>query len=1148
MNKRSFKWILGLLFCLINVFIFSNMTYAASSYVDVYYNSTLGTDTYNNLSAVTSNYDFAYGLANGSAIGLYNKNSGFPSANMLSTSGTNSLTPSIKVSGTLYSPIYNDREAKAYMIRAGKNMWDVRIANIIFKSVAGATLPLYAEQEFYLWNEKFYVKTTWNVTGTIAGIEYAELQTFLQNTYFNKYNTGSGDVTIPASGQWTAGTVYNHVTVFDNNATSHGAFSYQIINKANTESLIMQSGNYAPSIDGRLAIVQRAYDKDKHSGVTTTWYNGESRSMYTQILVSGTNSSAAGIADTAIEMDPLTTSELQVTDSLPYAGSRSLGYDNTMGAYVVQTYTPELDFYKTSSNSYTSAKIQISNDTKARKIRLKTTAAITNPAGWGPAITGGTAILTDQNMVANGIFVQVSKKWDNATGPNINYFDTYASFDMAANVSTTMWHRTSYQNWGDKVNVGLPSLDLSNYGAPWGTLWLETHVGASETMTYNPDDPVNATLADFRAQNGIRPSGVTQGPWFDNSGGWEFLQLWNGTAWIDAKRRGPGIRFKSVGPNLSQYDMTLQTKAGDPNIKVTVTSTLIPSINGSRVFYKIHYDFLSDYTFTNIKKDLTLFSMGDRRYSTPWANTMSYKNSGGAVSTVTVAHPVDGGWDLIGSPLNASKPWVSFYNAQNNNFGFVVLSFSGRFNSTTMNNLGVSMWSYADGVNTPPAGNKQTAYLVPDTSINSIKAGDYADLVVEAFTYNPSQGNYSAVDFESTKWPTAVTMNYGTKLDDFPVRVQVGASQYADFTVTGGVDYLPITVEGFNSYAKPQLEQYVSGAWQVVNQSVGINDGWQTDLDEVTGKYKVTYAVATPDGGTYRYKVSMVTSTAPSFPTSLPTPTWPVGGVNIALGRTYSASSQWDANYTAAKAFDSDVTTWNSRWTAASGASNNQWLKVDFGDYRTYNKVILKEASAFATITSYVLQASNDDITWVNIWGTEGTTIGALPITIDFYPVTSKMLRLYIYTTNGSPTIWEMEAYSSQNLALGKTYSASSVWDTNYTANKAFDQDFTTWNSRWSSASGQSNNQWLAVDLGASTTYRKVVLRESTSGQITSYKLQSSTDNVIWTDISGTTGTTIGPNPIFKEFAPVTSRYFRIYINTANGSPTLWEMEVWNHS
>ncbi len=776
--------------------------------------------------------------------------------------------------------------------------------------------------------------------------------------------------------------------------------------------------------------------------------------------------------------------------------------------------------------------------------------AITNPAGWAPGITGGTSMLTDANMVPNGINVQVSKQWDSPAGvPRTNYYDTYSSFNMAASTSTTMWHRTSFQNWGNKVNVGLPSLDLSNYGN-WGTLWLETNVGQSEAMCYNPDDPGNATLTDFRAMNAIHPDPTTG--WFQNAGGLEFLQLWNGTSWIDAKRRGAGIRFNSVGPNLSQYSMTLQTQAGQPNVKVTVTTSLLPSINGTRVFYKLHYDFLSNYTFTNIKKDLSLFSMGDPRYGIK-ANNMAYKNSGGGVSTLAISHPIGGAWDLTGTALHATKPFVNFYNAfistteATNNVGFVVDSFSGRFNGATMNNIAVSLKS--SSASSDPNTFLNTAYLVPNTNTNTILAGDYADLVVEAYTWDSTSGDYSPIQNEANNWPTAVTTTYGTKLDDFPARVLVGASQYADFTVTGGVDYLPITVEGFNSYAKPQLEEYVSGAWQVVNQSVDINDGWQTDLDEVTGKYKVTYAV--PGGGTHRYKVSMVTSSAPSFPTSLGTPTWPVDGVNIArfglTVPTYIASSVWDANYTAAKAFDGDVSTWNSRWTSASGASNNQWLKVDFGSGRIYNKVILKEAYTAGTILKYVLQMSNDDLTWVDIWGTEGTTIGASPKIINFYPVKSKMLRVYVYEASGSPTFWEMEVYASSNIALGKTYSASTVWDANYTADKAFDQDYTTWNSRWTSGSGQSNNQWITVDLGASTSYSQVMLNEAyTAATILSYKLQSSPDNITWTDIPGTTGTTIGQYKVYFAFEPQYTRYFRVYIMTASGSPSFWEIQLFN--
>ncbi|NQX58728.1 discoidin domain-containing protein [Paenibacillus qinlingensis] len=176
--------------------------------------------------------------------------------------------------------------------------------------------------------------------------------------------------------------------------------------------------------------------------------------------------------------------------------------------------------------------------------------------------------------------------------------------------------------------------------------------------------------------------------------------------------------------------------------------------------------------------------------------------------------------------------------------------------------------------------------------------------------------------------------------------------------------------------------------------------------------------------------------------------------------------------------------------------------------------------------------------------GTSGTTIGASK-TINFTGVNARYLRLYVTTASAVPTIDEIEVYNNiGNLALGKTYNASTIWNASYPAANAFDGD-TTNASRWSASSGSLNNQWISVDLGAATTYNQVVIKEVTFQRVTSYKLQSSSDGTTFTDIAGTSGTVIGTNKTIN-FSSISSRFMRLYISTASDTPTINEMEIYN--
>ncbi|MBE1445020.1 X2-like carbohydrate binding domain-containing protein [Paenibacillus sp. OAS669] len=130
------------------------------------------------------------------------------------------------------------------------------------------------------------------------------------------------------------------------------------------------------------------------------------------------------------------------------------------------------------------------------------------------------------------------------------------------------------------------------------------------------------------------------------------------------------------------------------------------------------------------------------------------------------------------------------------------------------------------------------------------------------------------------------------------------------------------------------------------------------------------------------------------------------------LNKTYSASSQWSNDYSAAKAFDGNPT---SRWSAEKGKTANQHLTVDFGDSITFNQVIVRESS-YQRVNHYVLQYSEDGENYIDIPGTEGSSIGTSK-TIDFDPVTAQYLRLLMYSTklesgaSKEPTINELEVY-----------------------------------------------------------------------------------------------------------------------------------------
>lgn len=300
-----------------------------------------------------------------------------------------------------------------------------------------------------------------------------------------------------------------------------------------------------------------------------------------------------------------------------------------------------------------------------------------------------------------------------------------------------------------------------------------------------------------------------------------------------------------------------------------------------------------------------------------------------------------------------------------------------------------------------------------------------------------------------------------------------------------------------------------------------------------------------------------------------PTPTPDPASVNLALGKTASASSQWDSNYSADKANDGDSS--NTRWNAADGTGAGEWLQIDFGSNITFDKTITKQFGN--RIAGYKIQYWNGS-SWIDAY--TGGVMGTTPKTDLFTAVTASRIRLYVTSaqddggTYTCPSIWEFEVYnrsasgptstptptptatftptptpvSGGNLALGKTASASSQWDATYSADKANDGDSV--NTRWNTANGQGAGQWLQIDFGANTTFNQTISKQFMN-RITGYKIQY-WNGSSWVDAY--TGGMMGSTKT-DTFSAVTSSRIRLYITSVQmdgnyDCPSIWEFEVYN--
>ena len=308
----------------------------------------------------------------------------------------------------------------------------------------------------------------------------------------------------------------------------------------------------------------------------------------------------------------------------------------------------------------------------------------------------------------------------------------------------------------------------------------------------------------------------------------------------------------------------------------------------------------------------------------------------------------------------------------------------------------------------------------------------------------------------------------------------------------------------------------------------------------------------------YYWVYSYASCTLPTWtpeptPTPTPTPEATPAGTNLALGATASASSIWDSNYTAAKANDNNI---NTRWNSASGTAAGEWLALDFGISTTFNAVNFAQETTWTRITSYKAQYWNGS-GWVDAY--TGGTMGDLE-TDRFSAVTSSKIRLLVNGTSGNtPTIKEFRVYNEggatstptptptpmpvpgTNLALSATATASSIWDSNYTADKAKDDNMST---RWNSAFGKIAGEWLQYEWASNQTFNRCQFEQCTTWtRITNYNIQ------YWYGIgwqNAYTGGTMADTQT-NDFPAVTSVKVRLLVNNTTGNtPTIWEFRVYN--
>jgi len=524
-------------------------------------------------------------------------------------------------------------------------------------------------------------------------------------------------------------------------------------------------------------------------------------------------------------------------------------------------------------------KIRLDNPSSTERVfRLmleKTQRGLTIP-GMSP-VTGMSPMLRDMAGNPTGIPVQISKNWHKRDDQYPLYqglwFHGFSMLRVPPESTTEFELCIAYAHWGGAPAASHAQLCLIGWGS--NQIWNQAALGSwGESTCFEPDQgQVGGTVLDTRplmvwAMNRDEP---VKWHWTNNVGGADFLVYYDAQGdkqWNSRMRTA----YRQHGPNLTE--VTYAGRSADGKIDLRMTVSLFRSDDIVRGVYRFRYDVLQPVDFSR----LVLFQCGGDDYSYTGERSFARGNEDGLVEE----------WDTEWGgnvyrrppvPCDGRIPWFSMHRAVSRdsskygawaNRGIVIRDWDARLGGRPALPHAAEFGARVRGVDT------SLIDIVAPPDVKRLETGDYVEATVvhivmpqaAAEYYGPNENLRAALARDEDTWKMIYREAIGNGLDlhvargrlarKYPPLVEVDGEEVADFTVAGGLGYVPITLGGLSRHNGRQLYRVVAGRHELVDQSVHGNDFWQTDYDHATEKWRRTYTVLLDTPGDARRETRFV--------------------------------------------------------------------------------------------------------------------------------------------------------------------------------------------------------------------------------------------------------------------------------------------------
>ena len=499
----------------------------------------------------------------------------------------------------------------------------------------------------------------------------------------------------------------------------------------------------------------------------------------------------------------------------------------------------------------------------------------------GPTVslTGVSPMLRDaETGEPLGIPVQITKDWHIhpdknecaewfATAPDDprrylegQWLHAYAVIELAAGEEFIAAYTCAYENWGTVCAASHAQLSLVGWGGY--TIWEQFAMGShGENICFNSDGSAYCPFI-----NDVRPiyqrakwGGFQEYNWTGNIGGGELLVYVDGTG-TRRELCAHKLDFAAQCPVLTEE--VVKCVSSDRKIACEYKINGMRTDDVTRILFRVRYDFLEDVDFQR----LAFFQYDSERYETNLFRRFAVGNAAGVLADE--AYRPDEGMESgypAGYPrrarLSGEDCWFFWYDLpkgaeQERYEGYlrnlceqknadqltVVRSYRARLNGRDYDAPAYSIFQAYSTDHRHPAFE-----LTVPPEVGRVERGSSVEYVIEFLTlpetpehyYGPSayveaaKPRFGTTDFALQmvrEGRLSVEVARGRLRSVWPVVVEAEEDE-AEFTVTGGLGYVPIRIENVSSYRGVSLRRWQDGGWSPVDQSVRGNDFWQADLE-----------------------------------------------------------------------------------------------------------------------------------------------------------------------------------------------------------------------------------------------------------------------------------------------------------------------------